>query len=75
MGVMVTGWLLVAAGVGPGCGVSVAPGAPCDDIGEQACADNKELVCEGDFKWELAEDCDGAGKTCVINAEGDADCE
>lgn len=68
--------LLFGVAIAPsGCGSDISPGAACDAKGDQACADNKEMSCGDDLKWKVAEDCDAKGKSCVINKDGDADCE
>lgn len=58
-----------------GCSSDVSAGDPCDAKGEQLCSDNQEMSCGEDLKWNVAEDCGAHGTTCVVNGEGDADCE
>lgn len=74
--VMAAAGSLLGVAVAPfGCGSAVSPGGPCDTKAEQVCSDNKEMSCGDDLKWKVAEDCEALGKTCVVNDEGDADCE
>lgn len=65
------GAVLAASGCG---GSDINPGDPCDEKGEQACSDNREMSCGDDGKWKVDEDC-GDEKTCVVKEGGDADCE